>query len=265
MALLLSEDHMSQSESSTSLVVTRQGYITILEISKPPNNFIDLTLVQEIAAALEAADSDTSCRAIVLASAGKHFCAGADLPGSQGQRSRGHIYADAYRLARTKKPVVAAIHGAAIGAGLGLALLADFRVGCAEARLSANFTLQGYHPGFGLTFTLPHLIGPQKAAWMFYSGERLKGEEAAEIGLLDRLVPIEAVRPTAMAMATQIAGSGPLAVQATRVTLRGSFVEAFTAAIQEEMAAQESLRDTEDFREGVRAMTDRRPPVFTGR
>jgi enoyl-CoA hydratase/carnithine racemase len=256
---------MSESASSTSLAVTCQGQITMLEISRPPNNFIDLTLVQEIAAALEAADRDTGCRAIMLASTGKHFCAGADLPGGAARRSRGHIYADAHRLVQTKKPIVAAIQGAAIGAGLGLALLADFRVGCAEARLSANFTLQGYHPGFGLTFTLPHLVGPQKAAWMFYSGERLKGEEAAAIGLLDRLVPMEALRATAMTMASQIAASGPLAVQATRITLRDSFANSFAAAIQKEMIAQEALRDTDDFREGVQAMTARRPPVFTGR
>ena len=84
--------------------------------------------------------------------------------------------------------MVAAVQGPAVGGGLGLALVADFRVACSEARFSANFNRLGFHPGFGLSVTLPRVVGMQKAAYMFYSGRRVQGEEALAIGLADRLV-----------------------------------------------------------------------------
>ncbi len=103
---------------------------------------------------------------------------------------------------------MAAVHGAAVGAGVGLAVMADFRVTCPEARFSTNFTRLGYHPGFGLTCTLPRLIGQQNAAMMMYTGRRLTGEEALEIGLADYCVPQDQVRSKAVEVATEIAQSG---------------------------------------------------------
>ena len=88
-----------------------------------------------------------------------------------------------------RKPVVAAVQGPAIGGGLGVALVADFRVTCAEAKFSANFNRLGFHPGFGLSATLPRLVGVQKAAMLFYTGRRINGTEAAAMGLADLLVP----------------------------------------------------------------------------
>ena len=89
------------------------------------------------------------------------------------------LYIEGNRLFRTKKPIVAAMHGAAVGGGLGLAMVADFRVTCPEARFCANFTRLGFHPGFGLTVTLPAVIGPTKAALMFYTSRRVPGDEAS--------------------------------------------------------------------------------------
>src|SRR5690606_13245125 len=136
---------------------------------------------------------------------------------------------EASRLFRTRKPIVAAVHGAAIGGGLGLACVADFRVTCQEARFSANFTRLGFHPGFGLTATLPRLVGPQMAALLFYTGRRIPGDEAVRIGLADLLVPQAEVRSAAEALATEIAQSGPLAVVATRETLRRGLADAVEA------------------------------------
>ena len=111
-----------------------------------------------------------------------------DRRGAEGRRRARHLYKEATRLFRARKPVVAAVHGAAVGGGLGLALVADFRVTCAEARFSANFNRLGFHPGFGLTTTLPRLVGPQQAALLFYTGRRIAGDEAVRIGLADLLV-----------------------------------------------------------------------------
>ncbi|UHL62954.1 enoyl-CoA hydratase/isomerase family protein [Paralcaligenes sp. KSB-10] len=251
---------------STDLSLEREGAICTLKICRPPDNFIDERVVADLATALEALDKDKDCRVIILASEGKHFSAGADLKKRLAGKNEAkqHIYEEAGRLIRTSKPILAVVQGAAIGAGLGLALLADFRIGCMEARFSANFNRQAYHPGMGLTFTLPRLVGQQHAAWLFYSGKRLKGDEALAIGLIDRLVPSAELMNAARDMADEIATSGPLAVQSTRCTLREGFENGFSQAIRREIIAQDILRKTEDFQEGVRAMSERRQPVFKG-
>jgi enoyl-CoA hydratase/carnithine racemase len=121
----------------------------------------------------------------------------------------------------------------------------------------------GYHPGFGMTFTLPRVVGHQKARWLFLSGKRIPGDEAYAIGLADRLVPQDEVRKAAQAMAAEIAKSGPLGVQAARDTLNLELIPAFRAATEREMFEQSVLRETNDFKEGVKAGFDRREAVFT--
>ena len=175
-----------------------------------------------------------------------------------------HLYKEAIRLWRTGKPIVAAVQGAAVGAGLGLAVMADFRVACPEARFSANFTRMGFHPGFGLTATLPRLIGAQQAAFVFYTGRRFTGEDAKAIGLVDQLVPQERLIETATALATEIAEAGPLAIVSTRETLRRGLADAVQAATEREYQEQTWLRQTDDFREGTKAMAERRRPDFKG-
>ncbi|HEY4043248.1 MAG TPA: enoyl-CoA hydratase/isomerase family protein [Rhodopila sp.] len=253
------------------IAVDVAGTIATIQVRRGPNNFIDTDMVGEIADALEVYDRTTDVRAIVLCAEGKHFCAGADFSsrGPDGvaratKRGR-HLYKEAQRLWRTGKPIVAAVHGAAVGAGVGLAVMADFRVACPEARFSANFTRLGFHPGFGLTATLPRLIGTQNAAMMMYTGRRLTGEEAFKIGLVDYLVPQEQVRAKAIEVATEIAGSAPLAIVATRETLRRGLAEAVAQATEREYEEQDWLRNTADFREGTKAMAERRSPIFQAR
>lgn len=142
--------------------------------------------------------------------------------------------------------------------------MADFRIGCPEARFSANFTRLGFHPGFGLTATLPRLVGTQASALMMYTGRRFTGDDAKAMGLIDQLVPQDQVRSAAVALATEIAQSAPLAIVSTRETLRRGLAAAVQAATEREYQEQNWLRDTADFREGVRAMADRRLPEFKG-
>jgi len=254
--------------------VEKRGHVALVEIRRPPNNFFDAALIGEIATAFESLDADTECRALVLAAQGKAFCAGAnfgddDRDGGEllsGPRpGAAHLYLEGNRLFRTKKPIVAAVHGAAVGGGLGLAMVADFRVTCAEARFSANFTRLGFHPGFGLTVTLPAVIGPTKAALMFYTSRRVRGDEAHTIGLADVLVPQDQVRDASLSLAAEIAENSPLGLIATRATLRGDLADRVRAATEHELAEQSRLRKTEDFKEGVKAMAERRLPLFTNK
>jgi len=258
--------------ASEDVGVTLDGHVAVVEMRRPPNNFIDVDLIAGIATALEELDREAECRSIVLAAEGKHFCAGGNLKQRLETEARGekfvpaarHPYKEAQRLVQTRKPIVAAVQGAAIGAGLGLAVVADFRVTCKEARFAANFTTIGFAPGFGLTYTLPRLIGQQRARWMFMSGRRIPGDEAYAMGLADRLVEQESVRAAALEMAAEIAKGGPLAIQATRDMLNVDYITAFRVATERESFAQNWLRETNDYREGVQAGSDRRDPIFTG-
>jgi 2-(1,2-epoxy-1,2-dihydrophenyl)acetyl-CoA isomerase len=239
-------------------------FVATVEMRRPPNNFFSLELIDGIASSFEALDEDPTCRAIVFCAEGKHFCAGADFSSGGRRYTSGELYDAAVRLFRTNKPVVAAIQGAAIGGGLGLALAADFRVAAPEARFSANFARLGFHQGFGLSVTLPRLVGEQAAANMLYTGRRVKGEEAVATGLADELAPLDAVRNHAHAIAREIAISAPLAVESIRRTLRGDIADQVKAATDHELVEQERLRATADFAEGNKAMSERRDPNFTG-
>jgi enoyl-CoA hydratase/carnithine racemase len=256
----------------TDIAVQLNDHVAVVELCRPPHNFFDVKLIGEIASAFEALDQLADCRAIVLAAQGKSFCAGANFGGNDASADAGkrdeataELYRQAVRLFRTSKPIIAAIHGPAIGGGLGLAMVADFRVTCADATFSANFTKLGFHPGFGLTVTLPELIGKNAAALLFLTSRRIKGDEALRIGLVDVLVAHDGVRAAATSLAREIANCSPLGVVATRATLRKGLADRIAAATEHELSQQSRLRNTEDFQEGIRASTERREPKFSGR
>jgi len=276
---------MSEYGSFDAIGVELKDFVATVEIQRGPHNYFDRAMIGEIADAFDALDADPACRAIVLAAEGKSFCAGAKLGGggnrsesrpptadsgaedasseSAFRRDSGGLYREAIRLFRARTPVVAAVHGAAIGGGLGLALMADFRVTCPEARFAANFAQLGFHPGFGLSVTLPELIGRSQAMRLALTGRRIKGTEALEIGLADRLVPLDEVRSAAVAMASEIASSAPLAVESIRATLRRGLADRVLEILEHELTEQERLIQTQDAKEGIRATAERRPPVFT--
>jgi enoyl-CoA hydratase/carnithine racemase len=256
--------------TTSELSVAVEQWVATVEIHRPPNNFFDGQLIESLAKVYEKLDEDAACRVIVLCSEGKHFCAGADFaskreaPGLQREKTQA-LYRNAVRLFRTSKPIVAAIQGAAVGGGLGLALSADFRVACVDSRFCANFSRLGFHQGFGISVTLPRLIGHSQADLMLYTGKRVKGEEAAAMGLADELVEREDVRARCFDLASEIAASAPLAVRSIRKTRRAGLADEVATMTEHELAEQTCLQGTEDFQEGIRAMSERRAPVFNGR
>ena len=245
------------------------GHVAVLTLDRPPNNHVSVELMRDLADALDDIDGEIELRASVLKTAGKAFCAGADLVsptgiGGTGMQGINPLYVEAVRLFSARKPIVAAVQGAAVGAGLGLALVADFRVAAPEARFTANFVKLGFHPGFGITHTLPRLIGQQRAALMCLTGRRLTGEQALDWGLADVLAPLDELEAAALRLAGEIAENAPLAVQSTRATFRAGLAEAVKTQTDHELIEQSWLRQTADFAEGVRAVNERRAGNFVG-
>ncbi len=270
-------DASTQSEQYADIEVFLSDYVATVEIQRAPYNFFDRDLIRQIADAFQSLDTDPDCRAILLASQGKAFCAGANFGSGRDDNSgsrdfteegfrntTGKLYREAVRLFSCKKPVVGAIQGAAIGGGLGLALVPDFRVACREARFAANFAKLGIHPGFGLSVTLPNLVGQQTANLMFLTGRRIPGEEAYRLGLVDVLTEQEHLREHAWDLAREIAANAPLAVMSVRATLRQGLADKISAATEHELKEQQWLRGTKDADEGVRAVAERRDGNYIG-
>jgi len=238
------------------------GAVAVVEMHRPPTNFFDEALLARIGRALFEVDENPEVRAVLLCAEGRHFCAGADLRGVDAHALR-RVYRKAFGLFSTRKPIVAAVQGAAIGGGLGLALAADFRVAAPTSRFSANFARLGFHQGFGISVTLPAVVGQQKALELLYTGRSVAGDEAHRIGLVDRLATDDP-RPAAMDLAREIAGSAPMSLVAIRSTLRRDLNARVHAALDQEAAAQTLLLDTKDMREGIEASIGKREPVFVG-
>jgi enoyl-CoA hydratase/carnithine racemase len=253
--------------------IVRDGFVATVIIDRPPVNSMSVDLMRDLADALEELGKDGATRAVVLATRGKVFCAGADLtrradeigiavradvPGTN------PLYDQAARLFSTELPIVAAIQGAAVGAGLGLAMVADMRIATPEARFTANFVKLGFHPGFGLTYTLPRLIGRGPAEVMFLTGARVDAQEARRIGLVNEIVLQKDLLSAAQTHAASIAQNAPLAVRSTRKTLRADLAACVRAAMVREFEEQQWLMKTGDFREGVKAVNERRPGHFKG-
>lgn len=240
-------------------------HVGVVEMRRGPNNYFDVMTLSAVADAVDFV-IENGARCVVLCSEGKNFCAGADFTGAQGKvaSSEIHVYDVAARLFRSQVPLVAAVQGSAVGGGLGLAMAADFRVGSAETRLTANFSQLGFHQGFALSITLPRAIGEQRAAELLFTGRRIDGITAHEMGVLDYLVPVQQIRDRATELATEIASAAPLAVRSIRATLRGDLADRAVAAMAHERSEQDRLQRTKDFREGVKAVAERRKAEFSG-
>jgi len=251
--------------------VSVDGDVGIVTLRRPPHNLLTEPVLRQVADALDGLRGRV--RAAVLGSVGRSFCAGADFrsgdapdPTEEGgfEVQTRAFYLQAARVFEAPVPVVAAVQGAAIGAGFGLALAADVRVVGAGGWFQANFVRLGIHPGFALSTVLPAVIGPARAAELFLTGRRLAADEAVRIGLAQRAVPAGDEVGAAVELAGEIAAGAPLAVAATRATLREGLGATIRAAMRHELAQQTVLAGTADAVEGVAAVLAGRAPRFVG-
>ena len=255
------------------LDVQRQGNVGVVMLNRPPHNFLNFRQIHDIADALDELESDMTIRCVVLAAQGRSFCAGADLGGdgvgggedeAVGGSATLALYQGSARLFDAKLPIVGAIQGPAIGGGLGLAMVPDIRITCNEARFCANFAALGIHQGFGLSVTLPALLGPTRAAKVLFSAKRYSGEEAVEIGLADECVSADKLMDRALEVANEIAMNAPLALRSIKGTLRLGLAEQVSEICEREADEQLRLSATADAKEGMAAVSERRPGNFTG-
>ena len=265
--------------SDTEILLTMDGHVATVTLNRPERmNAISTKMLGQFSEVLLECDRDPEVRAIVITGAGRGFCAGLDLAEAakgQGIGGGGGVAAATSKfdlrdapptvLHNLDKPTICALNGGAAGYGMDLALGCDIRIAADTAKMSAAFTKRGVLPESGGTWLLPRILGWAKAAEVAFAGRTLSAEECLELGLVNRVVPADALPKEAMALAQEIAGNAPLAVQATKRMMRMAMDETFEANVHHVYLQLLPLFRSEDFKEGVKSFMEKRTPEFKGR
>jgi len=263
--------------AATGLVLeTRDGAVATLTLNRPERlNALSIELSRALAESLDRVADDPDVRVIVLTGAGRAFCAGGDLAVIRDARDRNAgreleplLRAGMQIVVRMRtmaKPAIAAVNGPAAGAGMNLALACDLCIASEEATFGQNFARVGLFPDYGGTYLLPRLVGPSRAAQMFYTGEMIDAREAERLGLVNRVVAPGRLVAETRALAERLAQAPPLAVRAIKQVLFGNDRAELERALEFEVQAQMRCFVSEDCGEGIRAFFEKRPPQFRGR
>jgi enoyl-CoA hydratase/carnithine racemase len=258
---------------SDAVLYATQGHVGVITLNRPDNrNSMTPELLDAFATASATAKADASIRALVVTGTGTCFSSGADFKSTL-QRDTGEspaeksyaMYVPFLSLLDIEVPVIAALNGHTVGGGFGLSLVCDIRIGAREAKYGANFVKLGLAPGMSISYLLPRLIGVARANELLFAGRLVEGPEAEALGILNRAVPTTDVMPVAMDLAKTIAGNAPLAVRATKAAIRAGLAMTVREAAREEAKAQAMTIGTDDAKEGIAALLEKRTPNFTGR
>ena len=263
--------------SEPAVLYEAKNYVATITLNRPENrNSMTDDVLEGLRASVARAKEDPELRCVIVTGRGKSFCAGADFK-SGAQRDGGAarkllpnersfaMYSPFLSILQIEVPVIGALQGHAIGGGFGLALVCDIRVANRDARFGANFTRLGIHPGMATTYILPRLVGLPRAAELLFAGRIVSGSEAAELGMVNHAVAEAEVMPRALEIAREIAGCAPIAVRWTKRSLYRNYGWDPVSAAEGEAHAQSRTFETEDSKEGVAALLEKRAPVFKGR
>ncbi len=258
--------------AEAAVLVERRGAVAILRLNRPKQlNAVDFVLMEELAAALAAVGADDAVRAVVLVGNGRSFCAGGDLGVFHRDLAAAPKTAAALidlfhailrAIARMPKPVIAAAHGPVAGGGFSLAMGCDMVVADEGTTFLSAYTKLGTTPDGGLTFTLTRLIGPRRALDVILANPRIDAQTALTWGLVNRVAPAGEAERLALDLAEGLAGASRGAVAAVKRLLTGAEQVFFDAQLDAEQAAFAQRAATADFREGIAAFVERRPPHF---
>ncbi len=251
-------------------------YIATITLNRPDNrNSMTPDVLDGIVEAIGRARSDETVRCVVFTGKGKSFCAGADfksgtqrkaIPGVVMPNERSFaMYAPFLSVLDIEVPVIGALNGHAIGGGMGLALVCDIRVANQDAKYGSNFTKLGLHPGMATTYLLPRMVGVPRAAELLLTGRIITGAEAAEFGLVNYAVPADEVWDKSWELAKEVASCAPLANRWAKRSLYQNVNWDPRPAARHEADLQSRTIETEDHKEGVSALLEKRQPDFQGR
>lgn len=264
---------------SELVIEDRDGPVLVLTLNRPEkrNPISDLDMIDALCGALEAADADMAVRVVVLTGAGPGFSSGGDISKmTAGSGLRARLPAETRRNYKNgiqrlpllfealEIPVVAAINGAAIGAGLDLACMCDVRIAAESARFAESFVKIGIVPGDGGAWLLPRVVGFSKATELALTGDMIDAAEALSIGLVSRVVPDGELLDAARAIAGRIAANPPHAVRMTKRLLREAQGMTLKGVLEMSAAFQALAHETADHGEAITAFIEKRPPHFTG-
>lgn len=252
-------------------VVIEEG-VAVATINRPPANALSRGLILEVDALLDLVEHDESVRVIVLHGEGKFFSAGADIKeftsvtsGEEFTKLAANGQEVFERLECFAKPVIAAIHGAALGGGLELAMGCHMRIVTETAKLGLPELQLGLIPGFAGTQRLPRYVGMPKAAEMLLTSEPISGAEAVRLGLANQAYSDEELLPKTMELAKKIAKKSPVAVKAALAMLQYAKPASYYEGVKAESDSFGEVFVSEDAKEGIQAFLEKRQPVFTGK
>jgi enoyl-CoA hydratase/carnithine racemase len=256
-------------------VQRRHDGVVLVTLALPDRrNMMSEAMTESWGRVMTALQADRSVRAVVVTGEGSAFCSGGDLSwlggspdlGVDGLRERMlRFYRTWLSVRELEVPTIAAINGAAIGAGLAVALACDLRYSAADAKLALPFTALGLHPGMATTYLLPEVVGLAVAREMLLTGRVVTGAAAVGLGLVNQAFPQESLLDQALTIASNVAAAAPIATRLTKRALLGGGHASFVAALEWEALAQPFTMTTADLQEGLAAQRERRPARFTGR
>lgn len=259
------------------IIYSVSDHIATITLNQPDRlNALTPLMRREFLEAMQISDQDADVRVIVITGAGRGFCSGGDMKAMNEASKSDSSNALNEKLTPIRdkvvlamrdatKPVIAAVNGAAAGAGMNIALACDIRIASSTARFGQTFTKRGLHPDWGGTYFLPRIVGMAKACELIWSGKMIDAEEALTLGIVSETTAPEDLIETTLAMAKSFAEGPPIAIQLAKRAMYKAQDSDLREALEFETYAQNLAKDTRDAKEGIRAFIEKRDPIFTGK